>query len=86
MSHCNDCKYVPCACVLLETVRLGEARSAKAVAEAERYRLLWQAAASLITYAGDKLKPRGQDERRLIDIAKHADHGRFWSGKTDGWQ
>ena len=28
---------------------------------------------------------QGEDERRIIDIAKQANHAMFWSGGTDGW-
>jgi len=75
-----------CQCDLYqEQVNLYEARMNEAIAEAEKYRLLWQASASCLSYNSDKIKARGEDEKIIIKLAKETDHGRFWSGKTKGW-
>lgn len=60
-------------------------RESEAVAEAYKYRLLWEAAASCLAHNAMKLKARGADEAKVIDLAKSADYGKFWSGKTSGW-
>lgn len=68
-----------------EQARLAQARASEAIAEAAHYRNLWQAASSCIAINASKIKPRGEDEQKLIEIAKKADHGVFWSGQTKGW-
>ena len=60
-------------------------RESEAIAEAYKYRLLWEAAASCLAHNAGKLKPRGADEATIISMAKAADHGKFWSGETSGW-
>jgi len=57
----------------------------EAIAEAYKYRLLWECAASCISHNASKLKPRGADEAKIISLAQSADHGKFWSGETSGW-
>jgi hypothetical protein len=83
--HC-DCPNQHCACVLRERVRSAERRENEAMSEAYRYRRLWEAAASCLAYNRDRLrKPRGEDERLLVENALSDMHGPFWSGKTRGW-
>lgn len=60
-------------------------RESEAIAEAYKYRLLWEAAASCLAHNARKLKPRGKDEAKVIDMAQTTDHGKFWSGETSGW-
>lgn len=60
-------------------------RESEAIAEAYKYRVLWEAAASCLAHNAGKLKPRGADEAKVIDLAIRADHGKFWSGETSGW-
>lgn len=75
-----------CQCELrAEQARLAEKRTREAVAEAAMFRTRWEAAASCLAYNAGKITPRGQDEKAIIEIAKDADHGVFWSGKTSGW-
>lgn len=68
-----------------EQVRLAQSRECEAIAEAARYRTLWEAGASCLAANAVKIKPRGPDEAKLLEIAKRANHGVFWSGKTKGW-
>lgn len=68
-----------------EQVRLAKARESEAIAEAASYRMLWEASASCLAENESKIKPRGPDEAKLMEIAKQANHGLFWSGKTKGW-
>ncbi|HIE1324489.1 TPA: hypothetical protein ACXJFQ_005094 [Pseudomonas aeruginosa] len=68
-----------------EQVRLAQAREREAIAEAAKYRTLWEASASCLSANQSKIKPRGADESKLLEIARQADHGQFWSGKTKGW-
>lgn len=68
-----------------EQVKLSRTREHEAIAEAAKYRMLWEASASCLAHNADKIKPRGADEAKLIEIAKGANHGMFWSGKTKGW-
>ena len=49
------------------------------------YRELWEAAASCLQHNMTKIKPRGEDEKRMLDEATNSTCGHFWSGKTDGW-
>ena len=51
MSYCDKCKRRECACEILEEISLARAREFEAIKEAEKYRQLWSAAASLISYA-----------------------------------
>lgn len=84
-SFCHDCnrplKY--CACVLKERVALADARRHEALDEAYRLRRLWQSAAACLSNV--QPKPRGEDERRMLQAAYAEDHGPFWAGTTDGW-
>lgn len=68
-----------------EQVRLAQSRESEAISEAARYRTLWEASASCLAANAVKIKPRGPDEAKLLEIAKQANHGVFWSGKTKGW-
>lgn len=68
-----------------EQVRLAQARESEAIAEAAKYRALWEASASCLSANESRIKPRGADEAKLLEIAKKANHGPFWSGKTKGW-
>lgn len=71
--------------VYQETAMLALAAKSKLIDEAYKYRRLWEAASSCIAANADKIRPRGDDEEKLIDLAINADHGVFWSGKTKGW-
>lgn len=82
---CPDCGRDPCACELIERANLAEANASKATSEAYRYRLLWECAASCLATNAKKIKPRGADERRMLEKANDAANGTFWSGLTDGW-
>jgi hypothetical protein len=55
------------------------------LSEAARYRELWEAASSCLQHNMTKIKPRGQDEKRMLEEAAKSTCGLFWSGKTDGW-
>lgn len=68
-----------------EQVALAEKKAADAIAEASKYRTLWECAASCLSSNSKFIKPRGGDERKLLSIADSANHGVFWSGTTDGW-
>lgn len=83
---CEVCRQHECPYPeLCEQVRGSRRRERDAIAEAYLYRLHWQAAASCIAFNAGRLRPRGADERRVIETAKTANLGPFWSGKTDGW-
>lgn len=58
---------------------------ANAVTEAYRWRELWEAAASCLQHNRGKIRPRGEDERRILAIAEKCQCGHFWSGETNGW-
>jgi hypothetical protein len=83
--RCPDCHHYPCACPLIEQARKSLKREADAIQEALLYRELWEAAASCLLYNRGKIKPRGEDERRLLDVAEKSMCGHYWSGATDGW-
>ena len=84
-----DCPNRHCACVLRTRVELAERDRRRAVAEASRWRALFQAAASLVAHNRDRLRaPRGKDEARVLaylDETGAPGLGPFWSGRTDGW-
>jgi len=71
--------------VLEERVRTAEERSAEAIAETYKWKELWNAAASCLQHNKAKIKPRGQDERRMLEAADKCTCGHYWSGKTNGW-
>lgn len=77
--NCEECG------LLEERAKLAEARTSAAIAEAYQYRRLWEAGASCLAKNAAKIKPRGEDERKILELAKGADHGVFWSGETKGW-
>lgn len=85
--HCRDCEAPMrwCQCVLLERTAGAERDAARAISEANSYRELWECAASCISHNAAKIKPRGGDEARMVELAKKDMHGHFWSGETDGW-
>ena len=68
-----------------EQSRLSEARAREAIAEAYKYRRLWEASASCLAHNAKRVKARGEDEAKLLEMAKEADSGVFWSGTTKGW-
>lgn len=70
---------------LLERAKGAEAREAQAIDVAYGVRRLWQAAAACLSHHQHKIKPRGPDERRMLEAAAAIDHGPFWAGTTDGW-
>src|SRR5690554_1318954 len=83
--HC-DCPNPYCACVLFTRVENAERRAAESGALAHSYRYLWECAASCLEHNAAKVKPRGKDEGRMLELAKRdGPQGKFWSGKTDGW-
>ncbi len=90
---CPDCGAPGrwCICVMQARMNGAERREREAIAEAYRYRTLFQAAASLIAHNRARLaKPRGKDEARVLEyLDSYGDGppalGHFWSGKTDGW-
>ena len=82
---CPGCSRVECQCELLEQVRGCHKREAEAVAEAYRYRELWEAAAACLQHNRKRIKPRGEDERLMLEAADRCLCGHFWSGKTSGW-
>ena len=77
----------PCAnCdVLVARTSVAERREAEAIADAYKYRELWEAAASCLQHNRAKIRPRGKDKERMISRAMQDMCGHFWSGSTDGW-
>jgi hypothetical protein len=82
---CSYCGGTPCFCVWIARAQGAEEREASAIAEAYKFRELWEAAASCLQHNRKKIRPRGEDERRVLDIADKQMCGHFWSGKTNGW-
>lgn len=81
--HC-DCPNRHCACVLRGRVEFAEQGQRDALKRAAQAEALYNAAASCLRYNADRLrKPRGEDERRLLEHAK-ATYSGFDSGRTDG--
>lgn len=70
---------------MVERVRGSRSRETEAIAEAFKYRQLWDAAASCLQHNMKKISPRGEDEKRMLSMAKNSLCGSFWSGKTNGW-
>lgn len=78
----SDSKNLP---MYQDQVKRAKKRELEAISEAQKYRELWNAAASCLAHNKDKIRPRGEDERVIIQIASKSDHGHFWSGETKGW-
>lgn len=83
--HC-DCPNPYCACVLTTRLENQERLAAEHLALADHYRTLWQHAAGFIMHHAPETKPRGPDERRMLEHAAQCmlDRG-AWSGKSNGW-
>jgi hypothetical protein len=72
--------------VLAARVQSAEADLHRQTERAYAAELLAQAAVSCLTHNKARLaRPRGEDERRLIESLGATDMGPFWSGGTDGW-
>lgn len=83
--RCESCNHEPCACPSISRAEAAQARETEAILEAYKWRELWEAAASCIQHNRKLIKPRGEDERRIIEAAEKCGCGHYWSGRTDGW-
>lgn len=86
-ARCDKCRRPTewCACAEIAHGRECLKREQRAVEEAYRYRRLWQCAAACLAQNASKIRARGADEARMLELAAQEDVGVFWAGTTKGW-